>query len=132
MTDAYPAIEIVSSRFAKPENIAFLDELADCMSNGGFVYGERISRWQGLRLAQLQVTLAINGETVVDQTGGHPTGDPFGIVVALVEMMRTTVGVRAGQFVTCGSHTGLHYCNPGDVCEVRFEGLGSAQLSFAL
>jgi 2-keto-4-pentenoate hydratase len=46
-------------------------------------------------------------------------------------MMRTTVGVIAGQFVTCGSFTGLRYFKPGDVCEVKFEGLGAAQLAFS-
>lgn len=131
ITDAYPAIEVVSSRFASPEKTTFLEKLADCVSNGGFVYGNRSAEWQRLRLAELKVMLIVNGETVVDQIGGHPTGDPFGIVVALVEMMRTTVGVRAGQFVTCGSFTGLRYFKPGDVCEVRFEGLGAAQLTFS-
>jgi 2-keto-4-pentenoate hydratase len=131
VTDAYPAIEVVSSRFVAPEKITFLEELADCASNGGFVYGSRSTDWQRLRLAELKVMLVVNGETVVNQTGGHPTGDPFGIVVALVEMMRTTAGVRAGQFVTCGSFTGLRYFKPGDVCEVKFEGLGAAQLTFS-
>jgi 2-keto-4-pentenoate hydratase len=131
VTEAYSAIEVVSSRFASPENTTFLERLADCVSNGGFVYGSKSSEWQRLRLAELGVMLIVNGETVVDQIGGHPTGDPFGVVVALVEMMRTTVGVTAGQFVTCGSVTGLRYFKPGDVCEVRFEGLGSAQLTFS-
>jgi 2-keto-4-pentenoate hydratase len=131
VTDAYPAIEVVSSRFASPEKTTFLERLADCVSNGGFVYGSRSTEWQRLRLAELKVMLIVNGETVVDQIGGHPTGDPFGIVVALVEMMRTTVGVSAGQFVTCGSFTGLRYFKPGDVCEVKFEGLGAAQLTFS-
>jgi 2-keto-4-pentenoate hydratase len=101
------------------------------VSNGGFVYGSRQAKWQRLNLAELKVTLVVNGETVVDQKGGHPTGDPLGIVVALVEMMRTTTGVSAGQFVTCGSFTGLRYFKPGDVCEVRFEELGAAQLTFS-
>jgi len=131
VTDAYPAIEVVSSRFASPEKMTFPESLADCVSNGGFVFGSRRADWQRLRLAELKVMLIINGEAVVDQTGGHPTGDPFGIVVALVEMMRTTTGVSAGQFVTCGSFTGLRYFKPGDVCEVRFEELGTAKLSFS-
>ncbi|MBR1153378.1 2-keto-4-pentenoate hydratase [Bradyrhizobium sp. JYMT SZCCT0428] len=131
VTDAYPAIEVVSSRFALPEKTTFLERLADCVSNGGFVYGSKSTEWQRLRLAELRVMLIVNGETIVDQIGGHPTGDPFGIVVALVEMMRTTTGVSAGQFVTCGSCTGLRYFKPGDVCEVRFEGLGAAHLTFS-
>lgn len=128
--DAYPALEVVSSRFAAPENTTFLERLADCVSNGGFVYGRGVESWHGLHTANLHVTLTVNGETVVDQMGGHPTGDPLAIVIALVEMMRSTGGVIAGQFVTCGSFTGLRYLNPGDSCAVNFEGLGEAQLTF--
>ena len=128
-TDAHAAIEVVSSRYGAPQG--FLDTLADCISNGGFVYGDGRADWQRLGFADIEVKLTVNGETIVDQAGGHPTGDPFAIVVALVEMMRPTVGVKAGQFVTCGSHTGLRYFKPGDVCRVEFEGLGAAQVTFA-
>jgi 2-keto-4-pentenoate hydratase len=62
--------------------------------------------------------------------GGHPTGDPLGVAVALANMMRDKGGVRAGQFVTCGSFTGLRYLQPGDTCDVRFEGLGAAEVTF--
>jgi 2-keto-4-pentenoate hydratase len=40
--------------------------------------------------------------------------------------------VRAGQFVTCGSCTGLRYLKPGDVCGVQFEGLGGAEVTFTV
>jgi 2-keto-4-pentenoate hydratase len=131
VVDAYPAIEIVSSRYASPKERTFLDKLADCVSNSGFVYGAKCTDWQRLRLADLHVKLVVNGETIVDKVGGHPMGDPFAIVDALVEMMRPTIGVKAGQFVTCGSHTGLPYFKPGDVCEVEFEGLGKVQVTFS-
>ena len=87
--------------------------------------------WQSLALGKLKVTLTVNGEPVLEQVGGHPTGDPLGIAVALVEMMRGTGGVKAGQFVTCGSCTGLRYLKPGDVCGVSFEGLGTAEVTFS-
>lgn len=130
-TDAYAAIEVVSGRYASPPGMSFLDKVADCISNGGFVYGGRRSDWRQLRFADIAVKLTVNGETIVDQAGGHPTGDPFAIVEALVEMMRSTIGVKAGQFVTCGSHTGLRYFKPGDVCRVDFEGLGDVQVTFS-
>jgi 2-keto-4-pentenoate hydratase len=76
------------------------------------------------------VTLTVNGAPVLEQVGGHPTGDPLGVAVVLANMMREQGGVRAGQFVTCGSCTGLRYLKPGDVCGVRFEGLGDAEVTF--
>jgi 2-keto-4-pentenoate hydratase len=72
----------------------------------------------------------VNGATVLEQVGGHPTGDPLGVTVVLVNMMREKGGVRAGQFVTCGSLTGLRYLQPGDVCAVKFDGLGAAEVTF--
>lgn len=128
--DAFAAIEVVSSRYADPDAAGFLDKLADCVSNGGFVAGEAIADWRGLDLGKLKVTLSVNGTTVVDQAGGHPTGDPLGIAVALVEMMRDAGGVKAGQFVTCGSFTGLRYLKLGDRCRVVFDGLGAAEVAF--
>jgi 2-keto-4-pentenoate hydratase len=129
--DACAAIEVVTSRFADPDAATLLDKLADCVSNGGFVHGAAIENWHGLELGKLKVTLTVNGETVLEQVGGHPTGDPLGIAVVLVELMRPVGGVRAGQFVTCGSLTGLRYLKLGDVCGVTFDGLGAAQVAFA-
>jgi 2-keto-4-pentenoate hydratase len=131
VVDAYPAIEIVSSRYAAPNERTFLDKVADCVSNSGFVHGAKCTDWQKLRLADLKVKLVVNGETIVDKVGGHPLGDPFAIVEAIVEMMRPTVGMKAGQFVTCGSHTGLPYFKPGDVFAVTFEGLGEVHVTLA-
>ena len=72
----------------------------------------------------------MNGKKSLEQIGGHPTGDPLGIAVVLANIWREKGGVRAGQFVTCGSCTGLKFLKPGDVCSVRFEGLGVAEVTF--
>ncbi len=77
------------------------------------------------------MTLAVNGAVQVDQNGGHPTNDPLGVAVALANMLRTGGGVRAGQFVTCGSYTGMRFLKPGDTCRVHFDGLGEAEATFA-
>ena len=128
--DALAAIEVVHSRYADRTKVSNLDMLADSISNGAFTHAAPVSDWRGLELGKLKVTLTVNGETVLDQIGGHPTGDPLGVAVALVNLMRTKGGVQAGQFVTCGSCTGLKFLKPGDVCGVRFEGLGAAEVTF--
>jgi 2-keto-4-pentenoate hydratase len=128
--DACAAIEVVTSRYRNSDTVTTLEKLADCISNGAFVHGAALGDWRGLELGKLKVTLTVNGAPVLEQVGGHPTGDPLGVAVVLVNLMRVAGGVRAGQFVTCGSCTGLRYLKPGDVCGVSFEGLGAAVVAF--
>ncbi len=129
--DACAAIELVSSRYRDFANASALVKLADSIANAAFVPAAPSADWRSLDLGRLKVTLVVNGETVLDQTGGHATGDPLGVAVALVNMMRDQGGVHAGQFVTCGSYTGLRYLKPGDECRVSFADLGSAWVKFS-
>ncbi len=128
--EACAAIEGIASRFEDHTARTALKKLADCVSNGGFVPGPVARDWRALNFGSIHVTLLVNGERVVDQDGGHPTGDPLGVSVELANMMRTGAGVRAGQFVTCGSYTGMRFLRPGDTCVVRFQELGSAEVTF--
>jgi 2-keto-4-pentenoate hydratase len=130
--DACAAIEVVHSRFAQKAPVSNLEKLADSVSNGALVHDVPRSDWRDLPLARLKVTLSVNGKSVLEQVGGHPTGDPLGVAVVLANLWREKGGVRAGQFVTCGTFTGLKHLQPGDVCSVRFEGLGSAEVTFAI
>lgn len=125
--DACVTIEPVTSRYANPDAASPLEKLADCSSNGGLVVGSRRSEWRHLDFATIPVTLTVNGNSVLNQNGGLPSGDPLANVVALVAMMGS---VRAGQVVTCGSYTGLRYLKPGDTCTAHFDGLGEAELTF--
>jgi 2-keto-4-pentenoate hydratase len=128
--DAVPVIEVVHSRFAVDAPVSALDKLADSISNGALIFGQPKADWQSLELGKLMVTLEVNGARVLQQIGGHPTGDPLGVAVVLANMLRETTGLHAGQYVTCGSCTGLRYLTPGDTCTVLFEGLGEAQVVF--
>ena len=128
--DACAAIELVSSRYRNSDAASNLQKLADSISNAAFVHASPAADWRNLELGKLKVTLTVNGAPMLEQVGGHATGDPLGIAVVLANMMREQGGVRAGQFVTCGTYTGLRYLKPGDVCGVRFEGLGAAEVTF--
>jgi 2-keto-4-pentenoate hydratase len=127
---ALPTIEVVAGRFLAPRSRPTLEQLADCTINSGLVCGPELHNWSSLDMAQLHVTLLVNGEPVVERSGGHPTGDPLGVAVALVNMMRQAGGVTAGQIVTTGSWTGLMFLKAGDTCTVRFDTLGEATVVF--
>ena len=128
--EACAAIEVVHSRYVDHTARSSLEKLADGISNGAFVPGETVTEWRGLDLRRVHVELEVNGQTVLSQDGGHPTGDPLGVATALVNMMRTGPGIRRGQYVTCGSFTGVRFLRPGNTCAVRFSGIGEARVAF--
>jgi 2-keto-4-pentenoate hydratase len=129
-TAVLPAIEVVSGRLADWRSRPAAEQLADCLNNGALVTGLEISNWQSLAVANLRVATFLNGEALSERTGGHPTGDPLGVAVALANIQRHLDGVKAGQLVTTGSCTGIRTLRPGDHFAVAFEGLGRAEAQF--
>ena len=114
---AFPAIEVVDSRYRDFNARNPLERLADHGLNGAFVAGAEAGDWRGLDLSRLQVTLSIGGRTIVERTGGHPTGDPLGTAHAFVNAMRARGGVH-------------NFAEPGARVVARFEGLGAAEVTF--
>jgi 2-keto-4-pentenoate hydratase len=127
---AFPAIEVVDSRYRDFNARNPLERLADHGLNGAFVAGAEAGDWRGLDLSRLQVTLSIGGRTIVERTGGHPTGDPLGTAHAFVNAMRARGGVHKGELVTTGSCSGMNFAEPGARVVARFEGLGAAEVTF--
>jgi 2-keto-4-pentenoate hydratase len=129
---AVVGIEIVASRFQDYANAPLLDRTADNMSNGAYIVGTHRSDWQRTDLSKLQATLRVNGEIAVQKTGGHVAGDPILPAIALVNALRKTTGVAAGQIITTGTYTGLHFVKPGDVVVVEFVDFGSAEVKVTI
>jgi 2-keto-4-pentenoate hydratase len=127
---AFPAIEVVDSRFHTYPKTPLLDRLADFMSNGALVKGDAIAGWRGLDLVNVEVELAIDDRTIVRHAGGHPAKDPLQPAVALVNDVRRSVGIGAGDIVTTGTYTGLHFAKPGQTVHAIFHGVGSVSVHF--
>jgi 2-keto-4-pentenoate hydratase len=119
---AFPAIEIVDSRFESYADTPMLDRLADRMSNGAMVLG----RADGAApdFAAIRVVLRLDGEVVLDQVGGHSRRDPFLPVVEFIRSVQARRGFAAGQFITAGTFTGLVFGAPGQHYTVEFVGFG--------
>lgn len=127
---AFPAIEVVATRFADYASTPPLDRAADCVSNGAFVRGRAVADWSRHDLSKIEVVLAIGGKEIVRQKGGHAAGDPILPAVALVNEFRRGPGVKAGLVVTTGTYTGLNHAKPGDTVQATFTGFGSAEIRF--
>jgi 2-keto-4-pentenoate hydratase len=126
----FAAIEVVDSRFRSYADTPLLHRMADCLSNGAFVVGSGQVHWRAFDLTALEATLSVGGEVIVSRTGGHPTVDPMLPVVALVNSFRMKEGVRAGQWVTTGTYTGLNRVKSGASVVGSFAGFGAATLEF--
>jgi 2-keto-4-pentenoate hydratase len=127
---ALAAIEIVDSRFRSYTDAPPLDRTADFMSNGGFVTGQERPDWRNLDLVTLPVELLVDGKSLVSRTGGHVAGHPVLPAIALINELRKTTGMRAGQILTTGTYTGLNFVQPGQTVTAVFAGFGTVEVTF--
>ncbi len=125
---AFAAIEIVDSRFRSHHDVTEQERNADFVTNGGFVRGPSAAGWRTLDLTNIAVTLTIGGQEVVKRNGGHAAGDPFLPAFALANDLPG--GIKAGQFVTTGTYTGLTVAKPGQTVVVEFAGVGAVEVGF--
>lgn len=128
---ALPAIETIDTRFGDLDAASPLERAADFLSNGCFVAGAACPTWRSLDLATLEVSLSIDGVEVVRKVGGHPSGNPLAVAVALANRLRLADGVKKGAVVTTGSVSGTLYVDKSSTIAVAFAGLGTVGCRFA-
>ena len=128
---AFPAIEIVETRFRDYDATPAIERAADFMANGGFIVGAARDDWRSFDLAALEARVVIDGSEVVRRTGGHAAGDPLLPAIALVNHLRLTEGIPAGMVVTTGTYTGLEFAGRNSTVEVIFTGFGSVGCRFS-
>jgi len=121
VVDAFPAIELLNSRYVDTSKRSQLERVADCFVQGGIVRGEPRADWRSIDFSRQSVRLVVDGVTVANNTGTHPTGDPIGSVVALVNKLRQGAGVQAGQLMITGTWTGITTVKANSRVEVLFE-----------
>lgn len=130
LVSACPAIEVIQSRYIDFNAATLYERVADHFVNGAFVHGPVKKDWASLELSKAHVTLEVDGITLIDVVGGHPTGDPLQPVVDLANHFRGDRGLKAGEVVTTGSFSGLVRIKAGQTVKVTVEGLGSVQARF--
>ncbi len=126
----HPVIEACESRFVEPTTIDMLSQIADTQSHGGLIYGPGRADWQSIDLAAVTVAQLVDGSPNAGRTG-HPAGDLVAQVVWMAnEGAVWAGGLKAGQFVTCGSWTGANRVGPHAVVTTRFSGFGDVVVTY--
>jgi 2-keto-4-pentenoate hydratase len=128
---AFPAIEVIDTRFRDFDGTPAIDRTADFMSNGGFVVGPDRPDWRNFDLAKLEASVIVNGKIAVRKAGGHAAGDAFIPAIDLANDLRGAGGTPVGMVVTTGTFTGVTKVKPGDRVEVAFTGFGAVTVRFA-
>jgi 2-keto-4-pentenoate hydratase len=127
---AFPAIEILDSRFKDYHGASVIDRAADFMSNSAFVVGQAREDWRAFDLAKLEARLSVDDIEIVRLLGGHAAGDPFNPAIALVNKFRDSTGIPAGSVVTTGTYTGLQFVKKNSSIHVQFIGFGGVNCRF--
>ena len=128
--EACPAFELVDSRFrdlkSAMENTPY-EFYADHIANGAMVFGAFRKDWQKFDFGKIRVSMKQGARTIIEKTGGHPTGNPAMPAVVLANLRRSTTGLKAGTFVVTGSFTGYHPVELNQPVTGEFEGFGTME-----
>jgi 2-keto-4-pentenoate hydratase len=133
IASAHPAIEVLESAFDEPAEASRLSTMADLQNHGGFVYGPAMPGWRDIHFDGETATLAVDGSIRAEHTASAASGEfLYGLLLWLAnEGAARTGGLRAGQFVTTGSWTGVTRTSSNSTVDVQFTTIGRVSLRFA-
>jgi 2-keto-4-pentenoate hydratase len=122
---------VIESGLTDPTKATKLSMVADLQMHGAFVYGPAVANWQSIDFLKEHVTLAVDGVVRVDRTGSNTSGDLMRLLPWLANEGATrTGGLKAGQWVTTGSWTGLSLGIACSEVDVKFSTAGEVNLRF--
>jgi 2-keto-4-pentenoate hydratase len=128
---AVPAIEIVGSRIEN-WNIKLLDTVADNASSGLFVLGGEPKKLDAFDLRMCGMVMERRGEPVSVGAGVACLGNPLNAALWLARtMVEVGAPLQAGDVIMSGALGPMVTVAPGDVVDVRINGLGSVRAVFA-
>ena len=131
IASCHPAIEVIESGLTDPIKAAKLSMIADLQMHGAFVYGAAVANWQKIDFSKEHVTLAVDGVVRVERTGSNTSGDLMRLLPWLANAGAVrTGGLKAGQWITTGSWTGLALAMAGSCVDVTFSTAGQVHLRF--
>jgi 2-keto-4-pentenoate hydratase len=127
----HPAIEVIESGLTDPLKAEKLSMIADLQMHGAFVYGAAVADWQSIDFSKERVTLVVDGVVRVERTGSNTAGDLTRLLPWLAnDGAARTGGLKAGQWVTTGSWTGVSMGTAGSCVNVNFSTAGEVDLRF--
>ena len=133
VSSCHPAIEVLESALLDPLLPELkLQMIGDLQMHGGFAYGPAVEGWRSIDWSKEPVTMAVDGSIRVERVGSNPSGDLRRLLPWLAnEGAARTGGLRAGQWVTTGSWTGVATATEHSAADAHFGTAGKAGVRFA-
>ncbi|MDB5804432.1 MAG: 2-oxopent-4-enoate hydratase [Betaproteobacteria bacterium] len=126
----HPTLEIVESRYLDFRQVAPFSVLADSNSNGALIVGPAVPAQSREAYGRLGVSLTFDGAEKIAAIGGNPAVDLLRLLTWLANHCAARCGgLRRGEMVTTGSHTGMLFAAPGTQAEATFAALGGVAVS---
>jgi 2-keto-4-pentenoate hydratase len=131
LASCHPAIEVIESGLLDPLKAAKLSMIGDLQMHGGFVYGPAVADWQKIDFKTEHVFIAVDDAVRVERTGSNTSGNLMRLLPWLAnEGSKRSGGLKAGQWVTTGSWTGVTTADPRSSANVKFSAAGEVHLRF--
>jgi 2-keto-4-pentenoate hydratase len=129
VSDVYAGIEICDSRYSNVDDVPLTHIIADNSNAHLLVIGQGLPDTERQSLANLPVTLARDGQSLVTGSAAKVLGDPLVSLTWLANwLVARGEGLKRGQLVASGSCTGMTEFAPRDRVVAMF-GAGS-EVSF--
>jgi 2-keto-4-pentenoate hydratase len=125
----HPAIEVVAGHLDDWPNQDVWSVIADNGTDGALIHGAGRADWRDYDLADIAVTLTVNGRQQRAGAGRDVMGDPVAALVWLANARSAAGrGLRAGHIHNTGTATAIYWAAAGDHAVADFGPLGAAWL----
>jgi 2-keto-4-pentenoate hydratase len=126
------ALELLDCRYADPEQVSFIELLADGLFNAGLFLGPEVSGGLARELRRIAITLEVDGTSAQRLDGCHPDGDPVRPLHWLANILRERgEGLERGQVVITGSYAGVLEVPSDAQLRIGFGELGSIAIQLS-
>lgn len=117
-------IEVIGSRYLKPEDATFPEMLADGLNNQALLVGPISARGIGDWMAGFPISIP----GVFEGEGRHPDGHPLNPL----KWLASKIPLHAGQIVTTGSYAGVIKAPLNQPLRIRFGDAGEIHATFTV
>ncbi len=125
-------VEIASSPLKTINDVGPAAVVSDFGNNAGLIVGPGIADWNDLLLAQIDVSVVIDGQPIGNARANPGMRGPLGATAFLIQHCRRHGHpMPPGTFITTGAVTGVHEAPIGSHSLVNFAGYGQIQIDLA-